>query len=540
MIETCRLLASYENDVRFPSGSTVAISLLAASKTLVTALPSGLILATGLLAASNTVVVVFPSGSIVATALLAASNTVEETNPSAFVVLTACWLRQIRSSCDSQARPRSPPRDSHYHILLCLYSQEGRSAPPPARGVIDRREGVPQRIDACHRAIAMSYIVVDLLLNGSIDAIGRLAESNTVCSYFRADQSTPRAYLPRRNCRRHKAECVRGAHRPARGVKAEVVRFPSGSTLAITREASSNTVVAVFPSGSVRAHQAAGCIVSQAARVPERIDGRHQPVRSVKHIGAGEAQRIRRAHGLLAASYPSDVRLPSGSTDATRRFPTSNTFVEMFPSGSVRLTSRLPASKPKLVVLPSGIHVATTRLAVKDPRIHVPQWIGQADRAIDSRHTRCSCGSPADRRSRSASRRRHKPRSRSPRSGSSARPDCRNYHMKMILYCQVDQPTRSGAAMSQTCWSRRCRSGSSSPSAGSPRYTRKRCGFQAGRCWRSAATGCRRHWSSDCQAGLPGPCGCWPRRRQTKSCSPARQPGRSACWRVVDRRADRP
>ena len=45
MIETWRLLASYENEVRFPSGSTVATSLLAASNTLVTALPRGLILA---------------------------------------------------------------------------------------------------------------------------------------------------------------------------------------------------------------------------------------------------------------------------------------------------------------------------------------------------------------------------------------------------------------------------------------------------------------------------------------------------------------
>ena len=56
MTDTWRLEASYAKLVRLPSGSTVAISLLPASKTLVTALPRGFILATARLAASNTVV----------------------------------------------------------------------------------------------------------------------------------------------------------------------------------------------------------------------------------------------------------------------------------------------------------------------------------------------------------------------------------------------------------------------------------------------------------------------------------------------------
>ena len=88
MTETCRLLASYANHVRFPSGSTVAISLLSASKTLVTALPRGLILSHGPTSCVEDRRGGIPSGSMVATALSAGSNTVVETNPSAFVVLT--------------------------------------------------------------------------------------------------------------------------------------------------------------------------------------------------------------------------------------------------------------------------------------------------------------------------------------------------------------------------------------------------------------------------------------------------------------------
>ena len=167
-----------------------------------------------------------------------------------------------------------------------------------ARGVVDRGECVPQRIDARDSADSRYHKLLSIccqvdrsmrphgspsqrpwcfvLPSGSIDATGLFAASNTVVD------TKPRAFVLRdRSARRviargrPVAERIDGRDHARRIVKYTCCDVPKW----------------ICP-----ARQTASRIVSQAAPVPERIDGGHQTIGSVKHVGAGEAKRIGRAH----------------------------------------------------------------------------------------------------------------------------------------------------------------------------------------------------------------------------------------------------
>ena len=120
-----------------------------------------------------------------------------------------CVRRRDRPACSVESKTRPVPKRIHAsrrgysrrHILLCCDSNRVDACDPPARGVIDRRRGVPQRVDVRHRAIrevenrrgpvvkgidrrdpaaAESNTVELVFPRGSMDATGLLAASKTV------------------------------------------------------------------------------------------------------------------------------------------------------------------------------------------------------------------------------------------------------------------------------------------------------------------------------------------------------------------------
>ena len=90
-------------------GSTLAIDPRSESKTIVDLLLSGSTRLVKRLAASYPMPLVFPSESTVATSLLAASNTFELTKPSGLVELTNLLVRHTPSCSYCQADRRLPP-----------------------------------------------------------------------------------------------------------------------------------------------------------------------------------------------------------------------------------------------------------------------------------------------------------------------------------------------------------------------------------------------------------------------------------------------